>query len=243
MAGEGFNDPNTTHEVHSSRVKIPATEYIGQQGRIFYHEDTGELRISDGVTPHGRPIFVHTGSGGTISLNLYASSGDPAFPPIATGTNSTALGEGASSYAAGAVNQASGMFTGYGDAQTGSYIARNITTDNVLTELFLDGASARIQVPPNATVSFKIEITARRTDSGQEGAIYELRGGADRGAFTGSLALLGRVNKTVVTEDNPAWDATVTVDTATSTLQIWVKGEVSKTVRWVAHIKTVEVRN
>jgi len=234
---------NYTQRVFSSLKHIPAVEFIGQQGDLFFHPDTGELRISDGVTPHGNPIFVQGGSGGTFTLKLYASSGDPTSPPIATGVNSTALGEGASSYAAGAVNQASGMFTSYGDAQTGSYIARNITTDNVLKEIFLDGVSERIQVPPNATVSFNIEITARRTDSGQEGAIYELRGGADRGAFASSLTLLGRVNKTVVTEDNPAWDATVTVNTASSTLQIWVKGEVSKTIRWVAHIKTVEVRN
>lgn len=50
------NNPNYTHKIFSSRVKVPATEFVGDVGRIFYNEATGELRLSDGVTPHGLPI-------------------------------------------------------------------------------------------------------------------------------------------------------------------------------------------
>ncbi len=60
------NNPNYTHKIFSSRVKVPATEFVGDVGRIFYNEATGELRLSDGVTPHGLPIF---GSSST-SLSL-----------------------------------------------------------------------------------------------------------------------------------------------------------------------------
>lgn len=57
------NSPNNTHQIFSSRVKISAYQYIGDSGRIFWHEDTGELRLSDGHTPHGLPIFLGGGSG------------------------------------------------------------------------------------------------------------------------------------------------------------------------------------
>jgi len=243
MAGEGFNDPNTTHEIFSSRIKVPATEYIGHQGRIFYHESTGELRISDGVTPHGHPIFVHTTGSGNITLSLYASSGDAVLIPLALGDKSTALGDGAKTYAAGALNQSAGSFTSHGDAQTGNYIFRNITTNNTLTELYLDGTMARYITPSNSTVSFTINVTARRTDSGNEGGIYEVKGGIDKGNFNSSTRLIGRINKTIVSEDTPAWDFTVSADTTTGALKLWAKGENGKTIRWVAHLQTVEVHN
>jgi hypothetical protein len=243
MAGEGFNNPNTTHEIFSSRVKVPATEYVGQQGRLFYHEDTGELRISDGVTPHGHPIFTQTTSTGSVTLSLYASNGTPANTPMAVGNNSTAMGDGAISYATGSVTQSSGIFTSYGDAQTGSYVFRTVTVNNSWMEMFLDGVTQRLIIPANATVSFTAKIIARRTDSGNEGGIYEIKGGVDKGQFNSSIALIGKINKTVVSEDNPIWDVNIDVDTTTGALRIWVKGENGKTIRWVAHLETVEVRD
>jgi hypothetical protein len=243
MAGEGFNNPNTTHEIFSSRVKVPATEYVGKQGRIFYHEDTGELRISDGVTPHGHPIFTQTTSTGSVTLSLYASNGTPVSAPMAVGNNSTAMGDGAISYASGAINQSSGIFSAHGDAQTGSYVFRTMTVNNTWMEMFLDGATQRLIIPASATVSFTVKIIARRTDSGNEGGIYEIKGGVDKGMFNSSIALIGKINKTVVSEDNPIWDVNVDVDTANGALRIWVKGENGKTIRWVAHLETVEVRD
>jgi hypothetical protein len=243
MAGEGFRNPNTTHEIFSSRIKVPATEYVGSQGRLFYHEDTGELRISDGVTPHGQPIFTQTTSTGNVTLSLYASNGTPAFPPQALANNSTAMGDSAVSYAAGSIMQSSGAFFSSGDAQAGSYVFRTITVNDVWKEMFLDGASQRLIIPVRATVSFTVKIIARRTDSGNEGGIYEIKGGVDKGQFNASIALIGKINKTIVSEDNPIWDVNVDADTTSGALRIWVKGETGKTIRWVAHLETVEVRD
>jgi hypothetical protein len=242
MAREGYNDPNTTQAIISSRVKVPATEYVGDQGRLFYHEDTGELRISDGVTPHGRPIFTQTTSTGNVTLSLYSSYGTPVNAPMAAGTNSTAMGDGAISYATGAINHSSGVFTSYGDAQSGSYVFRTITVNNEWREMFLDGISQKFVIPPNSTVSFTVKVIARRTDSGGEGGIYEIKGGVDKGTFNSSIALIGKINKTIVSEDNPIWDVNIDTDTTTGALRIWVKGENGKTIRWVAHLETVEVR-
>lgn len=61
------NNPNTTHQIFSSRINNQlAGTYIGESGRMFYHEDTGELRLSDGITPGGLPII--SAPSGNISL-------------------------------------------------------------------------------------------------------------------------------------------------------------------------------
>ena len=59
------NDPNSTHKLFTSRVKIPASQYIGESGRMFYDESTGCLRLSDGVTPGGIPACGNSGGGGS----------------------------------------------------------------------------------------------------------------------------------------------------------------------------------
>lgn len=40
--------------------------FVGEIGNIFFNIDTGELRLSDGVTPGGLPIFGGGGSGSII---------------------------------------------------------------------------------------------------------------------------------------------------------------------------------
>lgn len=65
----------TIQKVRSSRVtSITADEFVGSNGMIFYNEDLGDLRLSDGVTLGGIPLS--SGSGGDGSYIL----------PIATNT-------------------------------------------------------------------------------------------------------------------------------------------------------------
>lgn len=66
------NNPNTTHKIFSSRLNFPADQYVGEAGRMFYHEDTGELRLSDGITPGGLPI-IFKGSA-TLTANIVVKS-------------------------------------------------------------------------------------------------------------------------------------------------------------------------
>ena len=44
-------------------VQTTLDTYIGIKGTIFYNEETGELRLSDGVTPGGVPLNVGGGGG------------------------------------------------------------------------------------------------------------------------------------------------------------------------------------
>jgi hypothetical protein len=232
-----FNDPNVTHEIFSSRVKLPATQYIGHHGRLFYHEDTGELRISDGETPHGFPIF-HGGS----TLKLYKENGTPSISPSPAANESIALGNGSVAHSTGSLVRSAGVFSHSGDAQIGSYIARAITTDDTPTELFLDGLASRLLIAQNSSMAFKITVMGRRTDSGNEGAVYIYHGGIDRVISTLSTRIIGQVSSIVVSEDSPVWGFTVDANTTLGTLRLMANGENGKTIRWVAHIETVEVK-
>lgn len=237
MAG----NPNYTHEIFSSRIRYPATDYVGQAGRIFYHEDTGELRISDGVTPHGHPIYA-TGGGTGVELKFYAESGAPITAPQAV-AGSVAIGDGANATLPGALMQASGKFAQAGDAQLGSYVLRNVTTTSAWKSLFLDGVAQKLLVAPGTAISFIVNIIARRADgTGSEGAVYEVRGGIDRTMTTISTRLIGVPSKIVASEDNPLWDVKVTADGVDGALNVQVKGENGKTIRWVAHVQTIEVK-
>ena len=45
-----------TRKIKAGLVKVDYTEYIGEQGTLFYNEYNGTLRISDGITPGGQPV-------------------------------------------------------------------------------------------------------------------------------------------------------------------------------------------
>jgi cytoskeletal protein CcmA (bactofilin family) len=47
-----------TRKVKSGLTQAPFDTYIGEPGQIFFSNDTGEIRISDGVTPKGKPVYV-----------------------------------------------------------------------------------------------------------------------------------------------------------------------------------------
>ena len=47
-----------TRKIKSGLTQASFDTYIGEIGQIFFNNDTGEIRISDGVTPKGRPVYV-----------------------------------------------------------------------------------------------------------------------------------------------------------------------------------------
>lgn len=211
-----------------------------------------------GTGPTGPGITGPTGAGGPTgsvgatgptgpqrfgSVFLYDENGVPITAPNAAGSKSIALGDGALANAHGALTHAAGTFTNSGDAQSGSYVMRGITTNATLTEIFLDGASDKLLINSDTTVAFSITFVGRRTDATGEGAVYELRGGVDKASTALSTRMIGGVNKMTISEDSPAWDVQADADTFVGALRLKVKGEAGKTIRWVAHIRTVEVMN
>ena len=51
-------------KIRAGLVKSPITDFVGEEGHIFFNIETGEFRLSDGVTPHGHPICTCGGGPG-----------------------------------------------------------------------------------------------------------------------------------------------------------------------------------
>jgi hypothetical protein len=47
-----------TQRIFTSRTKTAFNTFVGNKGLLFYNENTGELRLSDGRTPGGTPVFT-----------------------------------------------------------------------------------------------------------------------------------------------------------------------------------------
>jgi hypothetical protein len=49
----------TIQKIKSGRItSVTADQYVGDAGIIFYNQELGDLRLSDGVTPGGIPITL-----------------------------------------------------------------------------------------------------------------------------------------------------------------------------------------
>ena len=56
-------------------ITVPVTEYVADEGTLFYDETLGNLRIGDGVTPGGRLITNGVGTGGTGTITVSEING------------------------------------------------------------------------------------------------------------------------------------------------------------------------
>lgn len=247
-------------------------QVINAGGAPSIREGTGAPSGSDTLgaiyidrsTTGGNGIYYYDGSVWQVigqKLNLYDENSTSFIAPIAVGNNSIALGSGAETTAAGpgslaiglqslartqgGVVQANGRFASNGDAQAGRYMLRNVSTSITPQELFIDGTggSVRLSLPDDSTWTFRITVTAHRTDLGNGHAGYTAQGVIYRGAGAASVAIQGSINKTVLAESNPSWDININADTTNGSLRILVTGENAKTIRWVALVETVEITN
>jgi hypothetical protein len=59
-----------TRKVKSGLTQAPFDTYVGEIGQIFFNNDTGEIRISDGVTPKGKTVYIATNSANIGNLAI-----------------------------------------------------------------------------------------------------------------------------------------------------------------------------
>lgn len=223
----------------------------------------GTLYIDQSVT-NGNSIYRYNGSSWDVisqKLNLYNEKSSVFTSPVAQGNNSIALGEGAETTIAatdslavgmqslaripGGVVQANGRFATNGDAQTGKYLLRTTTIDGTATEMFINGTNGgqRLTLPDDSTWTFRIMVTAHRTDLSNGHAGYTAAGVIYRSAGVATTSIQGMVQKTVLAESNPTWDININADATNGSLRIRVTGEAGKQIRWVALVETVEITN
>jgi hypothetical protein len=146
-------------------------------------------------------------------------------------------GSGASATHYGQQVYASGGFANVGGtAQTSTHVLRGTTTTSTLTELFLDGAGARMTIASGSSWTYDILVVAR--SSGGNTAGYQLLGVIENNS--GTTSLIGSGVKTVLGEDVSSWDVAVSADDTNDALVVKVAGDTS-TIRWVATVRTAEV--
>ncbi len=222
----------------------------------------GAIYIDQAVT-NGNGISVYSGGWVTVATkpNLYSEKSSAFVSPVAQGNNSVAIGSGAETATGapgslaigqqslaktqGAVVQANGRFTSNGDAQAGRYLLRSNTISASPTELFINGTAGgvRLVLDDNSTWTYRITVTAHRTDLNDGHAGYTVAGVIFRNSGVATTALQGTPNKMVLAESNPSWDINITADTVNGSLKITVIGEAGKTIRWLALVETVEITN
>jgi hypothetical protein len=225
----------------------------------------GAIYIDRAVT-NGDGILFYDGATWQVigqKLNLYDEKSTSFVAPVAQGTNSIALGEGATTATTapdslaiglqslariqGGIVQASGRFSNTGDAQAGRYLLRGVSIDGTPngTELLVDGngGSVRLNLIDNSTWTFKITVTAHRVDLDNGRAGYTAAGVIYRTSGAGNTFIQGSVNKVVLAESNPAWDINISADAVNGSLRVRVTGEAGKIIRWVALVETVEITN
>lgn len=182
-----------------------------------------------GVAIVGRAAVGTNRNGGVVTITAGAPSG--------TGTAGTVT----VSTSGGYMSQRGGNFSVVGDAQSNMYVLRTSTSNNTLTEMFLDGPSGsrRMIIPIDTTWHFEANVVARRTDLNNDSAGYRLVGVIHNNA--GTVSVVGGVTQSVDAEVSAAWDVTVDADNVNKALRIQVLGENGKSVFWVAFVRTVEV--
>jgi len=63
--------------------------YVGKPGQMFYNEQTGNLRLSDGVTPGGNPIALGSNRIGNIVFNGATMSSTGTNQDVTIASNGT----------------------------------------------------------------------------------------------------------------------------------------------------------
>ena len=62
-------------KIKAGLVRFPTNQFVGEEGTIFYDPAVGDLFLSDGTTPGGRPLGV--GGGGLGPRGYTGSQGLP----------------------------------------------------------------------------------------------------------------------------------------------------------------------
>lgn len=168
----------------------------------------------------------------------------------ASGIRSTALGHSAT--ASGVISTSLGYLTtadkvgqttlspaycaSFREQQAFSILCLSaLTTNNSLTELVSSVTigltyTSRATLPNNATASFKLMVTARRTDIDGENDAWEFTGLIHRDANAASTTLDALQSNQI---GATGWSVAVTADTTNGGIGVSVTGETSKTIRWV----------
>lgn len=194
------------------------------------------------------------------SLGLGSNARSTAFASTAINggnTGSYATADWSVSMGGGALSNIIGKFAyssagafgsgATGDAQQGTYVLRsdttNATAEAMTTNNSTAGTTNQVVLPNNSVYGFTGTVIAREDSSSTDDfAVWEIKGGAVRGA-SASTAALGSYNINKISESTGAanWSIALSADTTNGAVAITVTGEAAHNIRWVATVNTTEV--
>jgi hypothetical protein len=239
---EGYNTlANGTNGCHAEGIGTTAS------GNISHAEGlettaSGNTSHAEGAWTNATGEYTHAEGAYSTASGIHAHA--EGYITTASSNRSHAEGYYSNAYLDVQHAKASGRFTATGDAQLSNLVARNATTNAVQTELFLDGSSVRAILPADRTWAFTINIAARQTAASPDGTvgdsgIYKIEGGIKRDGAN-NTALVGSITKTILAEDQAAWDVTAEADDANEALVVKVTGSLNMTIQ---HDDTLGRRN
>jgi len=228
-----------------SLYKAGGTNSIAM-GSLARAPDNNAIAIGDGAqTAAANAIALGTGSeaSNTYSIALggrYARTG---------ADYSMATGYWSRSHVVGSKVHASGRFSSWGDAQTGTYVLRSDTTNATAEAMTADNGTAsssnQIVLQNESAISFTGTVVCREdATDGDDYAGWEIKGVIMRqGAAADTSLGVGIVNKLYASSGISAADVALSADTTNGCLKIQVTGVASTNLNWVATVNTSEVIN
>lgn len=162
---------------------------------------------------------------------------------------SMATGYWSRSHVVGSKVHASGRFSSWGDAQTGTYVLRSDTTNATAEAMTADNGTAsssnQIVLQNESAISFTGTVVCREdATDGDDYAGWEIKGVIMRqGAAADTSLGVGIVNKLYASSGISAADVALSADTSNGCLKIQVTGIASTNLNWVATVHTSEVIN
>lgn len=113
------------------------------------------------------------------------------------------------------------------------------TTNDTEREIFSAGSdNKRVSVASGSTLAFTAYLVGRRS-TGTQSAAYKFEGVIKNDG--GTTAFVGTPVKTVMGEDDAAWDANMEADNTNNALVFKVTGAAATTIRWGASVYFCEV--
>ncbi len=225
---EGAYTTASGSDSHAEGYSTTASGAYGSHAEGDSSEATGTSAHAEGIGTTASGSGSHTEGNSTTASGDYGSHAE-GYITTASGNGSHA--EGNSSIADHDYESAHGRssISTFGDAQNSKTHFENRTID--ATQTVLNNA---FTVATDTVYTFEILVSAIRQDVRGEMASYKLQGCIYNNGGTGTTAIKGTVTKTVIHEDNAAWDVTAEANDTDDTLEIKVTGEAGKTIHWSA---------
>jgi hypothetical protein len=242
----GHNAQATSRET----VAIGSSAYASGSGGVALGGYFGSSNQARATGTASFAVAGYNGVGGSTDTTAAGLGSIAMAGGYAQQNQSVAIGAFAHANVRGKVAWSSYPLTNsYGATQSGNYVLSNSTTDATATKLVTDydwtsaGSINQIVLPNNSCYGFTGTVIARENSAQtNDFAVWEVKGGAVRGASASTTAL-GSYNINVVSKSTGAanWDIALSADTTNGAVAITVTGEASHNIRWVATINTTEV--